>query len=211
MEENIKNKHGTGAFVLSGMSFFPIIGVIPGIICIFNALISRKENSKKLGFLGFSGIMVTVILYGFILPSIFNSKDFNKNFEPHSISTMTSLVRQIEYFKLQSSKYPKSIEELRSNLTEGEMVLTYDMSGPTTIGDRPREFYYEVINDSNNYLLFGIGQDSVPFTNDDIYPLIDVEKDKNIGWIKTKKLFDKGILREKEYNVEKSKLLNNYK
>lgn len=186
MEDTKKTKHGTGAFVLSGISFIPLIGVIPGIICIINAIISRKENSKKLGLIGFSGIMVTVILYGVILPSVFNSKDFGKNFEPHAISAMTSLVRHIEYFKLQNNEYPKSIEELRSNLKEGEMVFSFDMSGPVSMGKQQREFYYEVINGGNNYLLFGIGQDATPFTNDDIYPLIDSEKDKNIGWVKNK-------------------------
>lgn len=186
MEDTKNNKHGTGAFVLSGISFIPLIGVIPGIICVINALVSRKENSKKLGLIGFSGIVVTFILYGVILPSVFNSKDFGKNFEPHAISAMTSLVRHIEYFKLQNNEYPKSIEELRSNLKEGEMVFSYDMSGPMSMGKQPREFYYEVINNGNNYLLFGIGQDATPFTADDIFPLIDSEKDKNIGWVKSK-------------------------
>lgn len=186
MEEENKSKHGTGAFVLSGISFIPLLGVIPGIICIINALISRKQNSKKLGLIGFSGVMVTVVIYGVILPNIINSENFGKNFEPHSISAMTSLVRHIEYYKLQNNQYPSSIEELRKNLKEGEMVFTFDMSGPMSMGKEPREFYYEVINDGTNYLLFGIGQDATPFTTDDIHPLIDTEKDKNIGWVKSK-------------------------
>lgn len=186
MKENKKTKHGTGAFVLSGVSFIPLIGVLPGIICIINALISRKENSKKLGLIGFAGIMFTIIIYGVILPGVFNSKDFGKNFEPHAISAMTSLVRHIEYYKLQNDKYPESIEELRSNLKDGEMVFSYDMSGPMSMGQKPREFYYEVLSDGKNYLLFGVGQDSSPFTADDIFPIIDSKKDKNIGWAKSK-------------------------
>ena len=186
MEETNNSKHGTGAFVLSGISFIPLLGVIPGIICIINALVSRKENSKKLGLIGFSGVMVTVILYGVILPNLFNSEKFGKNFEVHSVSAMTSLVRHIEYYKLQNNQYPNSIEALRTNLKEGEMVFTYDMSGPMGIGKKPREFYFEIINNGNNYLLFGVGQDNTPFTSDDIYPLIDKEKDVNIGWMKNK-------------------------
>lgn len=183
MESNEKTKHGTGAFVLAGVSFIPLIGVIPGLICIINALIRRVSNSKLLGILGFSGIMFTVVLYGVILPNIFNSETFSKSFEPHAISAMTSLVRHIEYYKLQNDRYPNSIEELRSNLKEGEMVFSFDMSGPMSLGEQQRDFYYEVINNGNNYLLFGIGADATPFTEDDIYPLIDTTKDKNIGWI----------------------------
>ncbi len=99
---------------------------------------------------------------------------------------MTSLVRNIEYFKLQNGVYPKSMDEIRASLKEGEMIFSFDVSGPAVMEGKQRDFYYEVINDGNNYFLFGIGVDSTPFTEDDIYPLIDPTKDKNIGWIKSK-------------------------
>lgn len=186
MEPTKSNKHGAGAFVLAGISFIPLLGVVPGIICIINALVGKKSNSKLLGILGFSGTLVTVVLYGVLLPIMFNNKSFSKKFEPHSISAMTSLVRHVEYYKLQNNRYPKSMEELRSTLKEGEMVFSFDLSGPIGLGEKQREFYYEVINGGNNYLLFGVGTDAAPFTDDDIYPLIDTNKDKNIGWVKRK-------------------------
>ncbi len=186
MSTEKKKKHGAGAFVLAGFSFIPIIGVLTGIICILNAVIARRPNSKLLGLLGFSGIMFSVILYGVILPNIFKNTDFSRQFEAHAISAMTSLVRNIEYIKLQNGTYPESMEEIRASLKEGEMLLSYDVSGPAKMGETRRDFYYEVINDGNNYLLFGIGIDATPFTEDDIYPLIDPAKDKNIGWVKSK-------------------------
>lgn len=186
MEPTKSNKHGTGAFVLAGISFIPLLGVIPGLICIVNALVGKKTNSKLLGLLGFAGIMVSVVLYGILLPSMFNNPTISKQFEPHAISAMTSLVRHVEYYKLQNNRYPSSMEELRSNLKEGEMVFSFDMSGPMRLGEKQRDFYYEVINGGKNYLLFGVGADATPFTEDDIYPLIDSDKDKNIGWVKHK-------------------------
>jgi len=186
LESEVENKHGTGAFVLSGLSFIPLVGVIFGGICIINAIVSRKSNSIKLGLIGLAGIMFTVIIYGVLLPTIFKNSDFTKQFEVHAIDTMTTLVRNIEYFKLQNNRYPKSIKELRTNLKEGEMVLTFDMSGPIDLGKKAREFHYELINNEKNYLLFGVGVDAKPFTEDDIYPLIDTKKDKNIGWVKIK-------------------------
>ena len=186
METINKTKHGAGAFVLAGISFIPLIGVITGLICIINALVSRKANSKLLGGLGFTGIMVSVILYGVVLPNLFNNENFSKQFEPHAISAMTSLVRHIEYYKLQNNRYPSSMEELRSNLKEGEMVFSFDVSGPISMGQKQRDFYYEVINNGTSYLLFGVGVDATPFTEDDIYPLIDTNKDKNIGWVMKK-------------------------
>ena len=187
MSTEEKKKHGAGAFVLAGVSFIPLIGVFTGIICILNALISRRPNSKLLGGLGFSGIMVSVLLYGSIFYKMYEGDGFGgEAFEPHAISAMTSLVRNIEYMKLQNGSYPVSMEEIRGNLKEGEMVFTYDMSGPMKMGTQQRDFYYEVVNSGENYLLFGIGLDAIPFTEDDIYPIIDPIKDKNIGWVKSK-------------------------
>lgn len=186
MNTEEKKKHGVGSFVLAGISFIPLIGVFTGIICIIIAVISKKSNSKLLGGLGFAGIMVSVVLYGSLLYNMFNGESFSKKFEPHSKSAMTSLVRHIEYYKLQYGVYPESMYALRGNLKEGEMVFSYDMSVPMDFGLKSRDFYYEIINSGQNYVLLGIGQDALPFTEDDIFPLIDPKKDKNIGWVKDK-------------------------
>jgi len=181
-----KMRHGTGAFVLSGLSFIPLIGVIPGLICVVNALVSRKGNSKKLGLIGFAGIMFSVVLYGAVLPFAMKNSGFTAALEPHAKSAMTSMVRNIEYYKLQNNTYPANMDEIRASYKEGELAFTFDMSGQNGIGKKPRDFYYELINNDQNYLLFGVGIDSIPFTEDDIYPIVDPEKDKNIGWVMKK-------------------------
>jgi len=184
MNTEEKKKHGIGAFILAAISFIPLIGIFAGIICIVIAVVGKKSNSKLLGGLGFSGILFSVVLYGSLFYKAFNSEEFSKGFEVHAISAMTSLVRHVEYYKLQQGAYPESMGSLRSNLKEGEMVFSYDMSGPMNINSQQRDFYFEVINDGASYLLFGIGQDATPFTQDDIFPIIDPIKDKNIGWVK---------------------------
>lgn len=180
-------KHGAAMFVLAGISFLPVLGVPFGIACIVVALGSRYANSKLLGILGGSGILVTVLLFGVVFPSLMSQLDdpkFYKTFEPQAKSAMTLLVRTIEYYKLQNSRYPTSLEELRESWSEGEMVVTFDFSAPTNADEEQPEFYYEVVRDGQNYLLFGVGQDREPFTEDDIFPLIDPDKDKTIGWVK---------------------------
>lgn len=183
-----EQKHGPFAFVLAGISFIPLIGVLFGLICIGMALSARKANSKLLGVLGGCGILVTILIYGVILPSVmglFGDGGLSKQFEPHAKSSMTSMVRLIEYFKLQNSRYPDSLDELRSSLKEGEMVITFDLSGPMKLGEKARDFHYEVVKDGNHYLLFSVGLDGISFTEDDVYPLIDPSKDIAIGWLKT--------------------------
>ena len=179
-----KKKHGPLIFVVAGLSLVPLIGVVFGIVCILTAAISRKSNSLLLGSIGVVGILVTVVLYGVILPSKFNDPEFSKKFEPHAKSAMTSIIRHVEYFKLQNSRYPKSMEELKTTLKEGELVFMHDVSAPGKFGEQ-RDFFYKVVNEGNNYLLLGVGVDGIPLTNDDIYPLIDPEKDKAIGWVQS--------------------------
>ena len=98
---------------------------------------------------------------------------------------MTSLVRNIEYYKLQKGSYPDSMQSLRDNFKEGELVFSFTPSGPMTVGNKPRDFYYEIINNGKNYYLFSVGADGIPFTTDDLFPIIDSAKDKNIGWLKS--------------------------
>jgi hypothetical protein len=188
MKMNIsKKKHGTGAFILAGFSFIPLLGVVPGGLCVVNALVCRKENSNFLGLLGSTGIILTIFLAGFVLPRMVNSEQFVKGLEPHARSTMTSLVRHIEYYKLQHGEYPQSIKALRNDLKEGELSFSFDISAPTTLGMTAREFHYELINGGRNYMLLGVGMDATPYTEDDVYPLIDTKKDRRIGWVKPEK------------------------
>lgn len=186
MNTEESRKHGIGAFILAGISFIPLIGIFTGIICIVIASVGKKSNSKFLGGLGLAGILFSVVLYGSLYYKATSDGVFSKGFEVHAISAMTSLVRNIEYYKLQQGIYPESMDDIRANLKEGELVFSFDMSAPMNVNNKQRDFYFEVINDGNNYLLFGIGQDSTPFTQDDIYPSIDPVKDKNIGWVKYK-------------------------
>ena len=79
-----------------------------------------------------------------------------------------------------------SMKALREQLTGGEIAFTYDMSVSIKTKGQQRELYYELVNDGKNYLLFAIGQDSMPFITDDIFPLLDPEKDKNNGWVHEK-------------------------
>ncbi len=186
MSTEANNKHGVGAFILAAMSFIPLIGVFIGIICIVMAVMGKKSNAKWIGGLGLAGIMFSVVLYGTLFYKMFNDDEFTDLFQQQAVSSMTSLVRHIEYYKLQNGAYPESMAALREELTEGDMVLTMDVSAGFHVEGQPRDYYYEVVNDGSNYLLFGAGKDATPFTEDDIFPMIDQEKDRNIGWVKSK-------------------------
>lgn len=185
-----EERHGVLPILFSLTSFIPLIGVLIGVICVVIGIVSKKKYSNVIGIIGFLGIMFTFLLYGSMFYMMMNNEEvaekLAEGMEMHSENNLTTLVRHIEYFNLQNGKYPESIDEIRGMLKEGEIVVTYDMKYNSPLDTEVREFYLEVINDGRNYLLFGLGKDNVPFTEDDIYPIIDIEKDKNIGWKKNK-------------------------
>ena len=123
--EQSNQKHGSLVFVLAGLSIIPLIGVPLGIICILIALIGRKSNSILLASIGSVGILVTVILWGVILPNMFNGPEFSKQFKPQAKSTMSTIIRHIEYYKLQNGRYPKDLKELKSDIKDGEIFIKY--------------------------------------------------------------------------------------
>ena len=184
-----RGKHGPIPFVLAGISFIPLIGVPLGIICIALAIVVRRDNSKLLGVLGFCGILCTIVIHGVLLPLVnllFTHGGLNTVFEPHVRSALTTLVRHIEHYKLQNNRYPSDLDVLRSSLKEGEMVITFDVTAPLEWGKKAPDFHYQVVNRGKQYVLFGPGADGKPFTEDDVYPIIDPKKDSAIGWVKRK-------------------------
>jgi hypothetical protein len=179
-----KHKHRVGVFVLAATSFVPLVGIVTGIICIIIATVGKKSNSKLLGGLGFAGVMSSVVVYGSLFYQLLNNEEFSKGFEAHAIGAMTSLVRDIEYYKLQQGHYPESMAALRGSLRVGETAFFLDISGSLNTDGEQGTLYYEVTNGGEHYLLFSVGQDAEPFTQDDIFPIVDPEKDKNSGWVK---------------------------
>jgi hypothetical protein len=54
---------GTFPFVLGGMSFIPLVGVLFGLIAITWGLITWRSGGRKLAILSVCGIACSVILY----------------------------------------------------------------------------------------------------------------------------------------------------
>ena len=53
---------GTFPFVLGGLSFIPLIGVLFGLLAIGWGLINRRRGGKKIALIGAGGIAFTIIL-----------------------------------------------------------------------------------------------------------------------------------------------------
>ena len=183
MTEEQHDKLGVFPYVIGGLSYIPGLGVLFGAIAIIWGLVTKKLGGKKLALIGTGGIAFTVVLYsalfyfGFVQRGGIYDQLRTELAETH----ITSLVKAIEFYKIQNGKYPESIEAFVDSLSEGSMesLLVVD---PTYvhIDDEPRYFYYELLDDDHYYLL-GIGSDGQPFTDDDILPNVEEMSGSKVG------------------------------
>ena len=178
-----QEKLGTFPFVVGGMSFIPLIGVLFGVVAIIWGLVTKKSGGKKLALIGGGGIVFTIVLYSALFYFGFAQRggvydDLRKKL---SETTITSLVQAIEFYKTQNGKYPESLEVLQKSLPENSMVFVFD---PTDVkmGGQPRYYHYELI-DGEHYYLLGVGPDGQPFTADDVLPKIEVGPKSKVGLV----------------------------
>ena len=96
-----QKKLGNFPFVIGGISFIPLIGIIFGGIAIIWGLLTKKLGGKKLAIIGFSGICFSFILYGSLYYFGFKQRGgvYDDLRDKLNQKTINSLVQSIEFFK----------------------------------------------------------------------------------------------------------------
>lgn len=159
------------SLVLGIVSFFPLIGVILGILAIVFGFIARSNikryNLKGLGFatagiiLGILGILFTFILYGSLFYFGFVAKD--GPFQEVKIEASKQILTQdtglLELYKQKYGRYPTTLEEAQK--------ANYTIFGTDHF---LKPFCYKVSENGKSYELKSPGPDKECNTNDDIYP-----------------------------------------
>lgn len=176
-----KKRLGTFPYVIGGMSFIPLIGVLFGLIAIVWGLVTKKAGGKKLAFIGGGGITFTVVLYSSLFYFGFVQRggiydDLRVDLSKRNLS---SLVQAIEFYQAQNGHYPESLGALKKALPEDSTVFVFDLAEPQMEGE-PRHYHYE-LKDESHYYLLGVGSDGKPYTSDDILPNIEMKEDSSIG------------------------------
>jgi hypothetical protein len=185
--EKNDEKLGTFSFVLGGMSFIPLIGLLFGISAIVWGLATKKLGGKRLAAIGAGGIAFTVAIYSALFYFGFEQRGgvYDDLRGKLAQSTINSLVPSIEFYKIQNGKYPESLEALQKSLPKNSFVSVFD---PTVVGlgTQPRYFFYERVGD-DHYYLRGLGSDGKPFTGDDIVPQIPSASGSKLGLLLERK------------------------
>jgi len=173
------------SYIFGGLSFIPLIGVLFGLISFIIGLIKFKYRGWILSLIGLGGIIFTIIIYSSLF--YFGLKHrggiYDELREKTVIMNLNVIVRNMEYFKNQNKKYPQSLTEYKKYF-ESKKDPMNNINDPiqTIMKNQEGLYYYELFNDNKNYLLFSKGIDGLSFTSDDIYPEINREELKNIGF-----------------------------
>lgn len=173
---------GSTSYVVGGLSFVPLVGVLFGMTAICWGLLTEKRGGRKLVMMGIGGIAFTLVTYSalFYFGFVQRGGVYDKLREQLTTTMLTDLVPAIEFYKTQYGHYPESLEALKSALPAASNVMIDDPS--VSIGTSTRSFYYELA-DSAHYYLLAVGADGVPFTKDDVKPSLRAEPRGGVGLI----------------------------
>ena len=174
-----KEKLGVFPYVVGGISYIPLIGVPIGVITIIYGVITRKRGGMLLALIGAGGIAFTILIYSglFYFGFVQRGGIFDKLKIELAETTITSLVRDIEFYKTQNGAYPTSLKALLASFPD---TYVFDPTQVKVGNKQQRFFYYHLVGDAHYYLL-GVGADGEAFTSDDIYPNVEVGPDSGVG------------------------------
>jgi hypothetical protein len=174
-------KLGTFPFVLAGLSFIPMFGVLFGLITVCWGLISKRAGGRKLALIGASGVGFTILLYGGLFYFGFMQRggvydDLRAKMAQNNLNT---LVKEIEFYRLSKGEYPDTLDDLKKSLPREstDTIFTID---PRIINKNSvaSNFYYLKV-DSGHYYLRGVAPDGKPFSPGALVPV--VSRSPNIG------------------------------
>jgi hypothetical protein len=160
-------------YLLGIFCFIPILGIFVGIVIILLGIFQYKD--KVLIALGSLGIIFTIVLYSVLFPELWSKKETDKQFANLVQIQLNSLIKDIEFYKLQNGKYPEELEQLQGS---NSMIMIYD---PLQAGNKTNSKYnYGLIGEK--YRLYSSGIDRIPNTKDDIFP--EVKDSSKVGFVK---------------------------
>ncbi len=167
VEASNEESSGCLGYVIGGMSFIPLIGVLFGVIAIIWGL---KTKNSTLKYVGSAGILFTVILYSSISYFGFVQEDgiYDELRAKMAKTQLTNVVQAIEFYKVQNGVYPETLEILQKSQPENSTVFFNDATQVNI--DEVKLYYYKVI-DEHSYHIRSYGRDGLINTEDDILPI----------------------------------------
>lgn len=154
-------------YAMGLLGFIPLVGAIVGVALILYGIIKYKD--KWLIAIGVAGIAFSIFVYGSLFYYGEHGKVFKEGFAEMDKGTLNTLVKEIEFYKIQNGQYPDKLYQL--NIKDQFTNLVDPLSS-----GKSQQFNYHLIG--KKYQLFSSGIDEIPNTIDDIYPTLEIDTNK---------------------------------
>jgi hypothetical protein len=129
-----------------------------------------RYKDKKLVLIGFAAILFTIAVYGLLFYFSEYSATGRKMTAEIAQEQLNSLVKEVEFYKLQTGQYPDSLEQIQAY---SKLAFIYDPLSTKATGNT-KKFTYQ--RSGEQYSLHSVGIDMINNTEDDIYPSTDSKK-----------------------------------
>ncbi len=161
-------------YALGFICLVPVVGAVVGLIMIVNGISRYKD--KWLVLIGMGGLLVTAFFYyTAFYTDVFGFKKFDIEISQRQLNT---LIKDVEFYKIQHGVYPDSLEQLEK---DNSNIFIYDPLKTSGKVKKSDEFNYQKAG--NHYYLFSSGPDHIPNTADDIYPQLPASDSSKVGLI----------------------------
>jgi len=173
----VKAKDGSHLYYWGFLGLIPNIGVVAGIYLIYNGIIRYKK--KWLVIIGLADILFTIIFWTLIFPNLSFDLGINDVEKQMAQAGVNQIVKNIEFYKMQTGVYPDSLEQLG---LENTFPTTVDYFSIEDSNKNKQDYIYKKVQ-YNRYTLFSVGMDHIPYTKDDICPTVTFGDTTKFGWI----------------------------
>jgi hypothetical protein len=161
-----KAKRAKRLYLWGLLGLIPNVGVISGLILLFKGIFQFRD--KILIIIGASDILFTFVFWWIVTTVSFHSTSFRTLEQQMSRTELNTIFRYVEFYKIEHGVYPDSLEEM--DLRKNNILIT----DPVQVWGHNRKmvnFFYRKVGDK--YWLFSVGWDGKPFTQDDIFPVMN--------------------------------------
>jgi hypothetical protein len=176
MQDRMDIQKSRPPYLLGFLCLIPLVGAFVGLGLPLYGIIKYKD--KWLSIIGAAGIMFTILVYGSLFYASTHATIFKQGFASISQMQLNSLVKNVEFYKIQHSQYPDSLQQL---LNDDQTALIADA---IQLNQHRKIIYYHYEKVGEKYKLFSSGPDGIPNTKDDLFPQITISDSSKIGLIK---------------------------
>jgi hypothetical protein len=154
----------------------PILSAYAGLAILLFGIFKYKD--KWFSLIGVAGIVWTVVFIETIPYASKHISFIRNGYVSLSQIELNTLVKNIEFYKLQHGEYPDSLKQLLRDDTSASIVDPIRFNQD----NQNEEFNYQKSGDK--YTLYSSGEDGIPHTKDDLYPKFSITDSAKIGLIK---------------------------